>query len=347
MPILGSTNTHSLKPRTNLRPMWAILLLGVFLSLSVFCQGQAQTPPLVPLSQGSGSAPSKLATGSNEAGSAGNMGGLTNEPIYSGETVHITVFDAPDFSSIAQVSENGDVPVSFVGQVHLAGLDSVEAQRLITNQLMRLNLVNDPHVAVTVDSLSTEITVLGEVHQPGIYPPAAKRLLSDLIAAAGGMTGNTGRVVEISNDRTPGKQIEIPWDPTMHNTDNYNYPIHPGDRVFVKACGIAYVGGHVTKPGAYSLCGSPTMTLSELIAMAGGVSQFTTEKHTILIRTQPDGTRVSTQIDLHRILMGKAADPTVREDDIIYVTPSPLKFALNQATAYAMTLASPLIYVFH
>ena len=58
----------------------------------------------------------------------------------------------------------------------------------------------------------------------------------------------------------------------MHNTDNFDRPVSPGDRVLVRACGIAYVGGNVNKPGAYSLCGSPHMTLSEVMSLAGGIA---------------------------------------------------------------------------
>jgi len=347
MPIMCSSNILGPVVKINLRVRRGVVAVAVLLLSPLVCMGQTQLPPLVPLAQGGGAVTGKLEAGAGAASSVVNVGGLTDEPIFPGETVHITVFNAPDFSINAQVSENGDIPLPIVGVVHLAGLNSAGAEKLLTSQLKNLNLIKDPHVTVTVDSLSTGITVLGEVRDPGIYQPPGKHLLSDLIAAAGGMTANTGRVIEISNDRTPGKEMDIPWDPTMHNTNNYNLPIHPGDRVLVKACGIAYVGGHVAKPGAYSLCGSPTMTLSEVISMAGGVSAYTAEKRTVLIRTQPDGTKTAMQFDLHRILMGKEADPRVQEDDIVYVTPSPLKLATSQAIAYALTLAGPLIYVYH
>jgi protein involved in polysaccharide export with SLBB domain len=211
--------------------------------------------------------------------------------------------------------------------------------------LKKSNLMLDPNVTVTVDSSATGITVLGEVRAPGIYPPPGKHMLSDLLATAGGLTSSTGRVIEISNSRTPDKKILLPWDPTMHNTSNYDRPVHAGDRVYVRACGIAYVGGNVVKPGAYSLCGSPTMTLSEVIALAGGVAPLSAQNHTYLVRAQPDGTRVVRQIDIKKVLESRAADPIVKEDDIIYVTPSALKQVINRALGYAMSLAGPILYV--
>lgn len=302
---------------------------------------QDQRPALIPSSQVSGS------SGAAAAAANANIGGLTDDPISPGQIVHVGVFNAPDFSLTTRVSQGGDIAVPMLGEVHLEGLNSAGAADLLAQQLKAHNLILDPHVTVTVDSSSTGITVLGEVHAPGIYPPPGKHRLSDVLALAGGLTANTGRVIEISNDRHPDQKVEVAWDPTMHNTSTYDRPVEPGDRVLVRACGIAYVGGHVAKPGAYSLCGSPQMTLSEVIALAGGVIPLTSEKHTYLVRSQADGSRAVQEIDLRRVLLSKAADPIVREDDIIYVTPSAIKDALNRALASALTLSDALLYTYH
>jgi len=309
--------------------------------LPIVCLGQVARPAIIP------SASSGSAASSNAPISPNSIGELTDGPISPGDTVHVMVFDAPDFSTVMRVSESGDVAVPMLGVIHIEGLSSATASKLIASQLKARSLMPDPHVTVTVDSSSTGITVLGEVRNPGIYPPPGKHLLSDLLAAAGGLTANTGRVIEISNHRTPDKKTYIPWDPTMHNTSGYDQPIQPGDRVLVRACGIAYVGGNVIRPGAYSLCGSPQMTLSEVIALAGGISPLSSQSHTFLVRVQPDGAKVVRQIDVKKVLTAKVADPIVHEDDIVYVSPSPLKEVANRALGYAMSLAGPLIYVAH
>lgn len=313
---------------------------------AIHCYGQMPQPPIVPQSQGVGAGIGKLNSTQGASGAAQSSGALTDQPIFPGETVHVSVFEAPDFSTDMLVSEGGDIAIPVVGAVHVEGLDSLKAERLIEARLKDLKLVLNPYVTVTVDSPDTGITVLGEVHTPGIYQPTGKHTLSDLIAAAGGMTANTGRVIEISNDRDPEKKVDLAWDPTMHSMADYDYPIHAGDQVFVKPCGVAYVGGHVTKPGAYSICGSPTMTLSRLIAIAGGETSFTALRHTYLVRTQPDGTRVIQLIDLYRVLRAKAPDPVIHEDDIVYVSPSPLKQALSTAVSFAGGVAPALLYVY-
>ncbi len=317
-----------------------LVLSAVVLAAATRGFAQEQRPAIIPLSQGGGS-------GSGLNSSPSNIGGLTDDPMSPGQVVHISVFNAPDFSVITRISENGDVAVPELGVVHLQGLNSQQASDLITAGLKQHNLVLEPHVMITVDSSSTGITVLGEVRNPGVYPPPGKHQLSDLLATAGGMTANTGRIIEISNDRNPSQKDLVLWDPTMHNTANYDRPVQPGDRVIVRACGLAYIGGHVAKPGAYSLCGSPQITLSQAIALAGATLPLTSEKHSYLIRTQPDGSRVAQEIDISKILRGKALDPVVHEDDIVFVTPSAIKDAINRATAFAIAISGALIYAYH
>ena len=316
----------------------------VLAALLLFCPflltAQEQRPALVPLSQGSGTGVGAAAA----AASANSIGGLSDGPIAAGEIVHVIVFDAPDFSLITRVSDSGDIPYPILGSVHIAGLNSVSAAELLRTELKNRHLMLEPAVTVTVDSTITGITVLGEVHSPGIYPPPGKHQLSDLLALAGGLTANTGRLIEISNDRMPGKKDYVAWDPTMHNTENFDRPVSPGDRVLVRACGIAYVGGNVMKPGAYSLCGSPNVTLSEVLALAGGVAPNASLSKTYIVRTQPDGTRVVEQVDIKRVLTSRVSDPIVHEDDIIYVSPSPTKAILKGALAFALAVTPSVIY---
>jgi len=318
--------------------IWLLLSAGAIVSFA-----QQQRPALVPEQQGGGPAGNATAMASTLTN---NMGELTDGPISPGDTVHVLVFGAPDFSVLMRVSAGGDIAVPAVGIVHIAGLNSEKSADVISDQLKKLSLMPDPRVIVTVDSASSAITILGEVRNPGIYPPPAKRLLSDVLATAGGLTATSGRVIEISNERRPEGKIEIPWDPTMHNTSNYDRPILPGDRVLVRSCGIAYIGGDVVKPGAYSLCGSPKVTLSELLSLAGGVTPMASESHTFLVRARPDGTKVAERIDVHQVLTSKATDPVVQEDDIVYVSPSTVKEVTARALSFALALAGPLVYVY-
>lgn len=186
-----------------------LLIAGVVLLQSAVLAAQEPRPALIPQATGGGP------PGSANSTSAGSIGSLSDGPILAGETVHINVFDAPDFSFVTRVSESGDVPFPILGSFHIAGLNSAKAASQLARELKDRNLMLDPEVTVTVDSTATGITVLGEVHSPGIYPPPGKRQLSDLLATAGGLTANTGRIIEITSDANPGKKEYVSWDPTI------------------------------------------------------------------------------------------------------------------------------------
>jgi polysaccharide biosynthesis/export protein len=272
--------------------------------------------------------------------------GLTDEPIFAGEIVHVSVFNAPDFSTVMRVSQSGDIGIPYLGAVHVAGLSSVSAADLITGELKERNLILDPRLMVTVESTTTGITVLGEVRSPGIYPPTGKQMLSDVLALAGGVTVNTGRVIEISSQAAPEQKTYVPWDPTMHNTSSYDRIIYPGQRVLVRACGFVYVGGSVGRPGAYAPCGSPVMTLSQMISLAGGISGSPRMDHTILARPNPDGTKTIYQVDLDKVLKGERPDLTVHDEDIVYVPSSYLKATLKKLPDYIFGFGTALLYVY-
>lgn len=316
-----------------------LFIAGILVLSSAALAAQEARPAIVPVAQGGGPSASSSVT------SPAFIGGLSDGPIAPGDTVHINVFDAPDFSIVTRVSERGDVPYPILGSFHIAGLNSGAAARELARVLKDRNLMADPEVTITLDSTTTGITILGEVHSPGVYAPPGKRYLSDLIAVAGGLTANTGRMIEITNEQNPGKKEYVPWDPTMQNTENFDHSVSAGDRVLVRACGIAYVGGNVGRPGAYSLCGSPQVTLSEIISLAGGVGPSSALKHTYLFRAQPDGRRVARQIDIKKVLTAKVADPVVCEDDIIYLSPSPMKVVLKDAVAFALSITPSVLYL--
>ena len=307
--------------------------------------GQTQRPSIIPMAQGGGGSSAGASASGSISAAGGPVSGISDDPISPGEIIHVNVFNAPDFTLNTRVSESGEIAMPFLGAVHVAGLSSMEIGKLLATQLMSRDLLLDPEVTVTVEATATGVTVLGEVHSPGLFPLPGKHQLSDVLALAGGLTANTGRVIEISNNRSPEKREYIPWDPTMHNTDSYDHPVNPGDRVLVRACGIAYVGGNVGKPGAYSLCGSTKMTLSEVLSLAGGVVPLSSANHTVIVRPRPDGTRVTMEVDAHKVLIAKAPDMIVQEDDIIYVPPSGIKNAASRALTFAMTLAAPLLYI--
>jgi polysaccharide biosynthesis/export protein len=319
---------------TNFSGNAVVRLLLVLFTLIGQRQLMSQAPSSVP------------ARPSNNLTTLAGITGVTDEPIFPGEVVSITVPNAPDFSTVARISQGGDIALPYLGIVHLEGLNSASAATMIEKMLVDNNLAIRPRVLVTVDATSTAITVLGEVRSPGVYQPTGKRMLSDVLAMAGGLTANTGRIIEISTDSAPERKTLLPWDPTMHNTTIYDRVVQAGSRILVKPCGVAYVGGNVARPGAYPICASQVTTVSQLVAMAGGHQPSSYMSHTILVRTQSDGSRVVQQIDINKVVKAKVADPIVREDDVVFVPLSGVKYTLRSFPAYLSSFGNTALNVY-
>ncbi len=237
------------------------------------------------------------------------------------------VFDAPELSVRALVSQTGDIPIPLLKSFHIAGMTALEAGTALAHEFMLHDFLRNPSILVTVQQSANGITVLGEVRSPGIYPVIGKHRLIDILARAGGPNENAAHVVEITGP-DPSETKRVIWDPTFQENPAIHVLLEPGQSVLVGRCGVVYVGGNLNKPGAYPLCASRHTTVSEAIALSGGVKPSSSASKTVLLRIEK-GTRTVRVVDVEAILRGKSPDFTLNSDDIVYVPSSALKAGLK------------------
>lgn len=105
-----------------------------------------------------------------------------------GDGLRIEIKDEPTLSGQFDLDERGAVMLPVLGLVSAADRPFVELQRdLLT--AYRAELV-DPVVRIVP---LRRIAVLGEVRRPGLFPVDPTYTLSDLLAAAGGLTPQADR----------------------------------------------------------------------------------------------------------------------------------------------------------
>lgn len=137
------------------------------------------------------------------------------------------------------------------------------------------------------------IAVAGAVNSPGQYEYAEGDCLGTIVELAGGLTFGVDRTrVEISRfepDSSSGQTVTtIPVDLTQGQAA-LNTPIHPRDRLFVRAAIKSVseyqvtVKGEVRYPGIYPIP-SDGMALSQIINAAGGVTPYAFLKGASVIR---------------------------------------------------------------
>jgi polysaccharide biosynthesis/export protein len=233
----------------------------------------------------------------------------------AGDVVRISVFQNPDLSLEARVSEGGSISYPLLGSVRLGGLSVQQAEKAIGDGLRNGQFVRQPQVGILVIQVrSNQASVLGMVNRPGRYPIEVTGMrMSELVALAGGIAATGSDMVSLTGTRG-GKPLRVVIDlPALFGASNpANDPVVlNGDVVFVDRMPLIYVYGEVQRPGALRL--ERGMTVLQALAAGGGLTQRGTEKGIRVHRKVADG---KVQV------MQPVMDDKVQDGDVLFVRES-------------------------
>ena len=209
----------------------------------------------------------------------------------SGDIVRISVFQNPDLTLEARITEAGVINYPLLGLVRLGGLTVTAAEKLVADGLRNGNFVKQPQVSMVVLQVrGNQASVLGQVNRPGRYPlEVADMRLTDLLAMAGGTAVGGADLVVVTgmrNGRPMRSEIDLPavFAPGGRDKDIL---ILNGDAIWVDRQPIVYIYGEVQRPGPMRL--ERGMTLMQALATGGGLTQRGTEKGIRVHRRAGDG----------------------------------------------------------
>lgn len=150
------------------------------------------------------------------------------------DQISIDVLGLPELSRQVRVDADGRVAVPAAGFVDIGGMTPEEASAAIEGRL-RATYVKRPQVTVAVlDTVSQNVTVEGEVRQPGIFPMRGRMTLIKAIASAEGTTdiANANHVVVFR--RVEGRSMAALYDLRAIRQGAYEDPlIYTNDVVVV------------------------------------------------------------------------------------------------------------------
>lgn len=226
-----------------------------------------------------------------------------NEKLGSGDAVRVTVFQQPDLTTEARVSERGTIGMPLVGEVKVDGLTTAQAGAKIAAELKAGKYLKNPQVAVAVVTLrSRQVSVLGLVARPGRYAlDDTSSQLADVIAAAGGLAPDGSSMVKVMRGGK-AQQVELLAK---------SFELKGGETVVVERAPVFYIYGEVTRSGAYRL--EPNLTVMQAISLGGGITPRGSDRRLKLRRTHPDGRIVESDVSLR---------DAVQPNDVIYVRES-------------------------
>lgn len=260
-------------------------------------------------------AASLLATGVQAQTSANAPTAASQYRLALGDTIRITVFQVPDLSLEARLTEAGVISYPLLGSVNLAGMTVAEAEQRIAKGLRDGNFVRQPQVTITlVQARGNQVSVLGQVGRPGRYPLETGEVrLTDMLATAGGVAqGGSDLVVLVGMRNNQPYRVEIDL-PTVFspNRRGADVLLQNGDVVWVERAPTIYMYGEVQRPGALRL--ERSMTVMQALASSGGLTQRGTMRGLRVSRKDTDGRTREIEPQL---------TDTLRPDDVVFVRES-------------------------
>ncbi len=155
----------------------------------------------VPASDPTRIAAAKAANGFIAASAPGN----TSYKIGPHDVVEVAVFQVPELSKVAQVSDLGSIGLPLLGEVPASGRTAQELERDLVRQY-GAKYLQKPQVSVMVKEYNSQrITLEGAVKKPGVYPMRGKTSLLQTIALAEGFGDTADTTVVVFRQTAQGR----------------------------------------------------------------------------------------------------------------------------------------------
>ncbi len=232
-----------------------------------------------------------------------------------GDSIRIHVFQNPDLTVEARVSENGSIRYPLVGSLALGGLALGEAEQRIADALREGRFLKSPQVNISLLQVrGSQVAVLGQVARPGRFTLETSNVrASELIAAAGGVTplGDDAVVVTGQREGVPFRRvIDLPALFSGQSAQD-DIVLAAGDALFIPRAPVFYLYGEAQKPGPYRI--ERGMTVMQALAAGGGITPRGSQNRLRLHRTAPDGSVVQSTPQL---------TDRVQPNDVLFVRES-------------------------
>ena len=256
------------------------------------------------------------------------------------DLIEFSVYEDEKLNKTVRVSSQGDISLPLLGVLKVEGLTAVQLEKEI-RELLSEKYYQNPHVSVFIKEFrSQSISVIGAVEKPGVLEVMGQRRLLDALALAGGLKEDSGQLLflirasltderstekrEDSAEKGPETLVIDLEELLIKGNLSLNLPLKHGDVINIPVSGKVYVGGNVKGPGGFPLRGK-TVTVSQAIAMAGGLDDKANGSGTKIFRHGEGNEGGVISVDVNAIQKGESKDVYLRENDIIIVPRSDVK----------------------
>ncbi len=333
----------------------------LLLLLLIAFNTQAQTP----LQNPSPASPQPQASTPPVLTAPPNSGNDLSYRIGPGDELDVRVFGRAELARVVRVDSYGRIRLPFLEEMQAGCMTEAQLASAIAERYKKY--LRDPQVDVMVkDFRSQPVAVIGAVAHPGRFQLQRRVRLLELVTFAGGPSGQAGSAIHVIHNSehdhcSSNSPDERPK--TEGGDDNSSLPalssiklkdllagapeanpfVQPGDIVSIPEADQIFVTGSVVKPGAYPLLNQ--LTLTQAIALAGGVNMEAARNRVRLIREEP-GTKVrkETVYNLDDIHRRKIQDVALLPNDIVEAPSSTTRVATRNMLGVSINMLSALPY---
>jgi polysaccharide biosynthesis/export protein len=291
-------------------------------------------------------------SGSDTAGGRQRLSTLTSVPedffvlkLAPGFLLAMQVYDVPELTADLRVDANGDITVPTIGVVHVAGKTVPEAQTEIARLLKTNEIIKNPQVTLNIEQYAGQnVSVVGEVHNPGRLELLAPHNLGDVLALVGGETQYAGNQIDIRRQVDgSSKELHIHYAQNKKDSSLEEIMVHPGDIITVRRAGIVYVLGGVSRPGGYVMQEDGGLTVTQALSLAYGTILQASIGSIRVIRKGPDGSVTEIPVAFKDTVKGKVPPLQLQAEDVVYVPISKTKTVATSGILAATASAAILV----
>ena len=271
--------------------------------------------------------------------------------LYPGEDFHLGPGDLisvhvfmQEYSQTVRLGLDGSVKLPFIGSVPLEGLTVRAAQMLIAERLRAGEIYKNPEVTIQVlDTVNGSVIVTGEVN--ATVAVSTERSLREVLLIAGGLPATASHTVKIVR---PGmaEPIVIDLGTDLAASSTANFPVHPHDIIQISRASVVYVLGAFQHQGAVPLDQATPLTLLQVASLSGGINFEGKYADLRLIRTVGTERKV-VNVDMKKVRDGRAPDPVLQANDIIFLPTDDMKAVLKGLGVGGVLGIVSLLYTVH
>lgn len=270
-----------------------------------------------------------------------SVDGKRSYPLGVGDDVELRVLGEADYNGVYTVDEDGKILLPFVETPITAACKTERQLRTdVTNALKKF--IREPQVNVRITERRSRppAVVYGEVRSPQQFDMRRNVTLLELYSYTGGVTEASNGVIKVFHTKPlqcfePGA---APAEETLADVSNLSVPsevfkvsdlregksesnpvVRPGDIIIFDKTSPVYVVGEVRSPQGVFIP-ERGLTLTDLIAMVGGVSDRAKKKDIRIYRRKSGVTEPEIiSVNYNLVKKGEQANVVLQPYDIVEV----------------------------